>query len=33
VLNIVAPAFADRLVQKYGRKRTVGTPEPHSPDA
>ena len=33
VLNIVAPAFADRLVQKYGRKRTVGTPEFKSPDA
>ena len=33
VLNIVAPAFADRLVQKYGRKRTVGTPESKSPDA
>ena len=24
MLNAVAPAFADRLVQRYGRKRTVG---------
>jgi short-subunit dehydrogenase len=33
VLNVVAPAFTDRLVQKYGRKRAVNSPELRSPDA
>ncbi len=27
VLNAVAPAFSDRLVRKYGRRRTAGDPD------
>jgi short-subunit dehydrogenase len=33
ILNIVAPAFTDRLVQKYGRRRTVTTQGFRAPGA
>jgi hypothetical protein len=28
VLTVLAPGFADGLVQKYGRRRIVGPPAP-----
>lgn len=33
VLNAIAPAFSDRLVRKYGRRRTAGEPGPPDGDA